>query len=294
MTVIVVTNCPLALRGDLTKWLIEINSGVYVGKINARVREELWERICAHIRTGQATMVYHADNEQNLSFRVWNTVWQPRDFDGITLMLHPSADTVRKSETPILPPGFSNAAKFEKLRQIEQARLRKANRTSYCVVSIETTGHSFIFDRLIEIAALRISGEDIKDFQTFVCCKCPIPQHVQDLTGITEEDLALYGKDEKAALTELISFINDFPIVCHNEEFTIGFLKKLLKKNNIPDLENEIIDIVSLTKAEFADLPNYHLQTIAEFLKIDTFGSFRALNDCMMIKAVYNKLNENS
>lgn len=40
MVVLSVTNCPQQLQGDLTKWCIEIDVGVYVGKISARVREK--------------------------------------------------------------------------------------------------------------------------------------------------------------------------------------------------------------------------------------------------------------
>ena len=64
MIVLSVANCPAGLRGDLSKWLCEINTGVYVGRINARVREELWERVCKNIKNGQATMVYSVNNEQ--------------------------------------------------------------------------------------------------------------------------------------------------------------------------------------------------------------------------------------
>lgn len=45
MIVVTVTDCPPRLRGDLSKWLLEINTGVYVGQLNPRVREELWKRI---------------------------------------------------------------------------------------------------------------------------------------------------------------------------------------------------------------------------------------------------------
>ena len=45
MIVVTLTDCPPRLRGDLSKWLLEINTGVYVGQMNARVREKLWERI---------------------------------------------------------------------------------------------------------------------------------------------------------------------------------------------------------------------------------------------------------
>lgn len=90
MIVITLTKCPLKLRGDLSKWLIEINTGVYVGKVSARVRDALWKRICENISDGHAMMVFSAQNEQNMDFRVHNTTWMPVDFDGIKLMKHPN------------------------------------------------------------------------------------------------------------------------------------------------------------------------------------------------------------
>ena len=49
MIVITLTKVPPALRGDLTKWCQEIQTGVYVGNVTARVREKLWERIMRNI-----------------------------------------------------------------------------------------------------------------------------------------------------------------------------------------------------------------------------------------------------
>ena len=90
MIVICVSDAPPSLRGDLSKWLIEINVGVYVGRVSARVREELWKRVVKSVKAGRATMVYRAQNEQGMEFRVHNSEWQPIDFDGLKLMLHPS------------------------------------------------------------------------------------------------------------------------------------------------------------------------------------------------------------
>lgn len=73
-------------RGDLTKWLIEIDTGVFVGNLSARVRDSLWERVCANIKTGTAAMAYGVNNEQKLDFRVHNSAWEPVDFDGIKLV----------------------------------------------------------------------------------------------------------------------------------------------------------------------------------------------------------------
>ena len=73
------TNCPPRLRGDLSKWLCEINTGVYVGNVSARVRDALWERVCQNIKNGQATMVFTTSGEQRMDFRTHNTAWEPVD-----------------------------------------------------------------------------------------------------------------------------------------------------------------------------------------------------------------------
>ena len=89
MIVVSMTKCPPKLRGDLSKWLLEINTGVYVGKVSARVREALWQRICENISDGQATMVFSAQNEQHMDFYVHNNKsLMPVDFDGIKLIKH--------------------------------------------------------------------------------------------------------------------------------------------------------------------------------------------------------------
>lgn len=66
MTVIVLTACPTGLRGDLTRWLLEIAPGVFVGHISARVRERIWLRARAFAKQGRAIMVYSAANEQHV------------------------------------------------------------------------------------------------------------------------------------------------------------------------------------------------------------------------------------
>ena len=46
------TNCPPRLRGDLSKWLCEINTGVYVGNVSSRVRDAVWDRVCQNLKNG--------------------------------------------------------------------------------------------------------------------------------------------------------------------------------------------------------------------------------------------------
>ena len=104
MTVIVLTACPVGLRGHLTRWLLEISPGVFVGTINTRVRGQVWTRVTEMVKTGRAIMVHTADNEQGLAFKVHAHDWTPIDFEGINLILRPDTRT-----TPAT--GWSNTSK---------------------------------------------------------------------------------------------------------------------------------------------------------------------------------------
>lgn len=89
MMVLVLTASPTGLRGDLTKWLLEISPGVFVGNVNARIREKLWERVVSMVREGRALLVYSSNNEQQLEFKVHEHNWTPTDLEGITVMQRP-------------------------------------------------------------------------------------------------------------------------------------------------------------------------------------------------------------
>lgn len=92
MIVLVITSCPAGLRGDLSKWLIELTPGVFVGRPSARIRDLLWERTVELCKDGRALLVYSAANEQGLEFRTHRHHWQPTDFEGVTLMVRPSTE----------------------------------------------------------------------------------------------------------------------------------------------------------------------------------------------------------
>lgn len=122
MLVLVLTAVPPGLRGFLTRWLLEISAGVFVGKVSRRVRELLWQRTTTMVRTGRAILVFSARNEQGLSFLVHGHHWEPIDVDGITLMLRTSertrsvssAEQVHPSERSLPAVGWSKAARRRK------------------------------------------------------------------------------------------------------------------------------------------------------------------------------------
>ena len=112
MIVVVLTACPAGLRGDLTRWLLEISAGVFIGKVSARIREHLWERILTTCSDGRALMVYTTNNEQGFDFKVHRHEWEPVDYDGVQLIRRVS--TAQKFAPK---RGWSNASKYRRARR---------------------------------------------------------------------------------------------------------------------------------------------------------------------------------
>ena len=114
MVVIVLSACPAGLRGHLTRWLLEISAGVFVGHVSVRVRDLLWLNVCEMTSGGRALMVFSVQGEQRMDFRVHNHHWKPTDFDGLTLMLRPSSDAPSPVVDEPAAPGWSLASKRRK------------------------------------------------------------------------------------------------------------------------------------------------------------------------------------
>ena len=96
MVVIAIENAPAKLRGELTKWLMEVKAGIFVGTVSAIVREKLWEKVDKEEKKKGAVLLYSQDNEQGFSmemsgFPTRNVI----DLDGAQL-IH-----VSKKESPV-------------------------------------------------------------------------------------------------------------------------------------------------------------------------------------------------
>lgn len=70
MVVIVIDNAPLKLRGELTKWLMEVKPGVFAGKITAMVRQRLWDKVYWSNGLTGAVMLYSMNNEQGFAMEM--------------------------------------------------------------------------------------------------------------------------------------------------------------------------------------------------------------------------------
>ena len=261
------TNCPPRLRGDLSKWLCEINTGVYVGNVSSRVRDAVWDRVCQNLKNGQATLVYTAAGEQRMEFRTHNTSWEAVDFDGIKLMRRPLPQT--QTEAMDLKPGFSKAAKYQMAQKMAQRTARKPGKNDYTVIDLETTGLHAATDSIVEYGAVRVrDGQPTEEFSALVHLQTPLPAEITQLTGIAH---ALVG---------------------YNLQFDLEFLRAACTRNQKPILTNRKIDLLPLARRKVIGVANFKLLTLVRHFGLADRVEHRALPDCRLTQRLYAKLNE--
>jgi CRISPR-associated protein Cas2 len=87
MVVFLVERVPTALRGELTRWLLELKPGVFVGTVSADVRDRLWQYVIERTQSGAAYLVHAAQTEQRFAIRTHgSTSREIVDFDGVQLV----------------------------------------------------------------------------------------------------------------------------------------------------------------------------------------------------------------
>jgi CRISPR-associated protein Cas2 len=102
MVVFATTAVPDRLGGALSRWMIEVGPGLFVGTLSARVRDELWETASEVIGDGMAILLHPHDNEQGFLIRTAGERRRhPIDFDGLTLI---AMRPLEKADAPLIWP----------------------------------------------------------------------------------------------------------------------------------------------------------------------------------------------
>jgi CRISPR-associated protein Cas2 len=94
MVVMILEKVPTSLRGELTRWLIEPHTGVFVGHINAMVRDRLWKKCREAKRAGGIIQIWSTNTEQRFQMRMaGETRRDVVNFDGLQLIRIPSGES---------------------------------------------------------------------------------------------------------------------------------------------------------------------------------------------------------
>lgn len=291
-TVITLSKVPNSLRGDLSKWLQEVATGVYVGNLNTKVREKLWERVKDNLKDGEATISYYHRNEIGYNFETINGIREVIDSEGLPLVLVKKEEKEREK---VLKEGFSKAAQFKKIKNIEHSKLKKEaekeKSKEYVVVDIETDGLDINNNKIIEIGAVKV-GKNREEFQKLIKIQGKLPEEIVRLTKIDDEMLEREGVPIGEALKEFLAFIVEKNLVGYNVNFDIQFLNEALDRENLPKLKNKVYDIMQYVKKENLFLKNYKLKTVLNSYGIDEEVPHRALEDARLEEKLILKVKK--
>jgi len=142
-------------------------------------------------------------------------------------------------------------------------RARAATRRSFVIADLETTGFS-ASDEIINLAAIRVdeSGCVIDELSVFVRIRARVPQHIVELTGITDQLLARQGINLAAALDEFFAFCADDPVFFHNASFDTRMLEAACARVSML-FTNEVHCSLKLARAVWPRLPSHKLEVLA-------------------------------
>jgi CRISPR-associated protein Cas2 len=105
MLVMILERVPPALRGELTRWLIEPHTGTFVGHVSALVREKLWWKCVQSQEAGGVIQIWTTNTEQRFAMRkAGATDRRIVDFEGLQLIRIPRPTIASPTdETPARP-----------------------------------------------------------------------------------------------------------------------------------------------------------------------------------------------
>jgi CRISPR-associated protein Cas2 len=286
----------MSLRGDLTLWLSELTANVYVGNVSAKVRDNLWERVCGNIGSGSAVLAYSTNNEQGYDFRLCNSYKQIRDFEGLKLMFSPSEPkiTTYKNGTEIIKdpnvnPGFFKESQRRRSKSAYNKGVKPPE--SFVVIDVETTGLDSMNDRITAIAGIKYeNGETGEEFSEYIKIDRKLTREISEMTGITDEILAEFGRDEKEVLAEFFEFIGELPIVAHNVLFDVDFIYAAAKRADMDFEINKYYDTIKWAKKLLPELRGYKMDILLEHYEITKEDRHTALGDCRLLLSVIDKM----
>jgi DNA polymerase-3 subunit epsilon len=163
--------------------------------------------------------------------------------------------------------------------------------TSLAIVDVETTGMSARYNRVIEIAIIRVEGNKIID--TFTSCINPethIPSFITHLTGISQKDVEnapVFGKVKH----KVKKLLKGATFVAHNAWFDYSFVQSELKRVDIA-FESKRCCTVRLSRRLYPQYKSHSLTKLIERFGFEYKSRHRAYDDAFILWQFLKKIKK--
>ena len=137
--------------------------------------------------------------------------------------------------------------------------------TTYVVYDTETTGFNAAGgDQMIEIGAVKICDGNIVDrFDELINPNRHIPDKITELTQITDE-MVKDSDNEENVTKRFLDWVGNSPMVAHNAKFDISFIEMSMKKYNLGEFKNTVIDTLELSRTLDQGFARHNLSALVK------------------------------
>lgn len=150
---------------------------------------------------------------------------------------------------------------------------------TYVIFDVETTGLSAIYDKVIELSAVKMQdGNVLERFDEFIDPGFPLSEQTTNLTSITTE-MVQGSKTEEEVFTMFKDFCKGSIIAGHNVSFDMGFMNTGYERHQMERITEPVIDTLPLARFLYPDMRGYRLNTLSKKFKVALEHHHRANYD---------------
>ena len=150
---------------------------------------------------------------------------------------------------------------------------------TYVVFDTETTGLSAVYDKVIELAAVKMKdGQVIDNFEEMINPGFALSDFTIGLTHITNE-MVQKGGTEADVMKKFAKFTEGTIMVGHNVTFDMGFLGTAYKRSGLPVITQPVMDTLELSRCLHPESKNHKLDTLTKRYNIQLENHHRANAD---------------
>lgn len=150
----------------------------------------------------------------------------------------------------------------------------------FAIVDIETTGNSYKYGQITEIAVFQHNGIEVTDsFHTLIKPDMDIPYFITRLTGITNDMVANAPKFYEVA-KEIVQFTAGRTFVAHNVHFDYRFLREEYNRLGY-NFFRKTLCTVQWSRKLLPGHASYSLGNLCSDLNIEINGRHRADGDAL-------------
>jgi DNA polymerase-3 subunit epsilon len=152
----------------------------------------------------------------------------------------------------------------------------------YAFVDVETTGASSNYDRVIELAIIRMQdGKILDEFCTVIDPETSLPASITSLTGITQAEIERAPTFISIA-QKVHELLKDAIFVAHNARFDYAFIKQELDRAGIK-YQAKCLCTVKLSRRLFSKYKKHDLTSIIYRFDFKCENRHRAFSDALVL-----------